>query len=55
VAPNRFRSFYGAAKAAERQGDQVAARAWYQKLMALSASADTERPEIVEARAFLTR
>jgi tetratricopeptide (TPR) repeat protein len=55
VAPNRFRSFYGAAKAAERLGDQEAARAWYQKLVALSASADTERPELVEARAFLTR
>jgi len=55
VVPNRFRSFYGAAKAAERLGDQAAARAWYQKLVVLSASADTERPELVEARAFLTR
>jgi hypothetical protein len=55
VAPNRFQSFYGAAKATERLGDQAAARAWYQKLVVLSASADTERPELVEARAFLTR
>jgi hypothetical protein len=55
VAPNRFRSFYGAAKAAERQGARAAARTWYEKLVALSASADTERPELVEARAFLTR
>jgi hypothetical protein len=55
VAPNRFRSFYGAAQAAERLGAREAARAWYQKLATLCAHADTERPELAEARAFLTR
>jgi hypothetical protein len=55
VAPNRFRSFYGAAKAAERLGDWALARAWYQKLVTLCAPADTERPELAEAHAFLRR
>jgi tetratricopeptide (TPR) repeat protein len=55
VAPNRFRSFYGAAKAAERLGNREVARAWYGKLVALCAPADTERPELAEARAFLKR
>lgn len=55
VAPGRFRSFFGAAQAAERAGDRVHARIYYEKLVALAVHADTERPEVVQAKAFLAR
>jgi tetratricopeptide (TPR) repeat protein len=53
AAPNRFRSFYGAAQAAERVGNRVRARIYYEKLLALGVRADTERPELQTAKAFL--
>jgi hypothetical protein len=53
--PNRFRSFYGAARAADLAGDGEKAKVFYAKLVALADKADTERPEIVKARAFLPR
>ena len=53
VAPNRYRSIAGAAKAAETL-DRQAARLWYERLLQLTADADTERPEMVVARAFLS-
>lgn len=53
VAPNRYRSIAGAAKAAESIGDRQAARAWYGRLLQLTAEADNERPEMAAARAFL--
>jgi hypothetical protein len=52
-APNRFRGFYGAAKAAEQLGDRVQARGYYEKLVALSSYADSDRPELTEARTFI--
>jgi tetratricopeptide (TPR) repeat protein len=55
VAPNRYRSFAGAAKAAERGGDGEAARRWHGRLLELTAEADTERPEMAAARQFLAR
>ena len=51
--PNRFRGLYGAAKAAALAGDQAKAKAFYGKLVVLAQTADTERPEIKEAQAFL--
>jgi len=48
--PNRFRGFLGAARAAEKLGDKATAKANYEKLLALAASADTDRPEIVAAK-----
>jgi tetratricopeptide (TPR) repeat protein len=51
--PNRFRSVYGAAKAAERSGDVTKAKAYYQELAALGRNADSERPELAEAKAYL--
>lgn len=54
-APNRFRSFHGAAEAAERAGDTAKAWAYYEKLVALCQQADTERPELMKARAFLAQ
>jgi tetratricopeptide (TPR) repeat protein len=51
--PNRFQGYAGAAMAADRAGDKAAARHNYQKLVALTANADTERPEVANARKFL--
>jgi tetratricopeptide (TPR) repeat protein len=55
AAPNRFRGYYGAAKAAERVGDQKKARNHYEKLVELSKQADADRPELLEAKAFLAK
>jgi hypothetical protein len=49
--PNRFRGYYGAAKAAEAAGDHAAARDWYQKLIVLAKDSDTDRAEVAEAKA----
>jgi hypothetical protein len=53
--PNRFRSFAGAARATELAGDQEKAKAFYAKLVALADKADTDRPELAHARAFLAK
>jgi tetratricopeptide (TPR) repeat protein len=53
--PNRFRGLYGAGKAASLAGDQAKAKSYYQKLLVLVQNADTERPEIIEAKAFLAK
>ncbi len=49
---NRFRSILGIARAAKQTGDTAKAREAYGKLVTL-ASADTDRPELAEAKAFL--
>jgi tetratricopeptide (TPR) repeat protein len=49
---NRFRSLVGVARAAKQTGDTTRAREAYEKLVAL-ASADSDRPELAEAKAFL--
>jgi tetratricopeptide (TPR) repeat protein len=51
--PNRFRAIYGAARAAELSGDREKAMTHYTALVALGAQADTERPELKQARAFV--
>ena len=53
VEPNRFRGFFGAARAAEQAGDRGKARTYYSQLVTYSGKADTERPEIRQAKAFL--
>jgi uncharacterized protein HemY len=53
--PNRFRSLYGAARAAERAGDTARARTFYTSLVNLCGNADTVRPELREARMFLAK
>lgn len=53
--PNRYRSFAGAAKAAEQAGDRGAAQRWHERLLELTSQADTRRPEIDAARQFLGR
>lgn len=52
-APNRFNGLSGAARAAKLSGDQNRARSYYEKLLAISRAADTVRPELEEAKAFL--
>lgn len=51
--PNRLLPLYDAARAAEASGDSAKARAYYRKLLDLTAKRDTERPEIARARALL--
>ena len=51
--PNRFRGLYGAGKAAALAGDQAKAKSYFERLLTLAKSADTERPETKEAQAFL--
>jgi tetratricopeptide (TPR) repeat protein len=50
---NRFRSLLGVARAAKQTGDTPKAREAYEKLVTL-AVADTDRPELDEAKAFLS-
>jgi tetratricopeptide (TPR) repeat protein len=51
--PNRYRGLYGAARAAEMAGDRPKAVGYYEKLVALASKADTVRPEIARAKAFI--
>jgi hypothetical protein len=51
--PNRYRSFAGAAKAAERAGDAALARSYYKKLVALAESSDSARPDLAMAKQYL--
>ena len=53
--PNRFRGLYGAGKAAALAGDEAKARTYYEKLLALAKNADTERPELKDAKMFLAQ
>ncbi len=53
--PNRFRGYYGAARAAEAAGDRKKAAIYYGKLIALARHADTVRPEIARAKAFVAK
>jgi len=53
--PNRYRSFAGAAKAAQGFGQATLARQYYQQLVALGLTADTERPELAAAKRFLAK
>ena len=52
VAPNRFNALCGVARASERAGDRDRAETYYGELLATAGSADTERPELSEAKAF---
>jgi tetratricopeptide (TPR) repeat protein len=52
--PNRFRSLLGEARAAKQTGDAATAREAYEKLVALSKPVGAERPELAEARSYLT-
>jgi tetratricopeptide (TPR) repeat protein len=51
--PNRLHGYAGAAQAAAKLGDREKARENYQKLIALTSDADTDRVEVVAARKFM--
>jgi tetratricopeptide (TPR) repeat protein len=51
--PNRFRGFLGAAQASEKLGDKATAKANYEKLLALTAGSNSDRPELATARKFV--
>src|SRR5262249_39585898 len=51
--PNRFRAFWGAARAADTAGDREKATEYFGKLVEQTKNADTERQEIREAKAYL--
>jgi tetratricopeptide (TPR) repeat protein len=53
--PHRFRAFWGAARAADGAGSRQKASEYFGKLVDLTKNADTERPEIREAKAFLAK
>lgn len=53
--PNRFLALMGAAQAAHDAGDPEAARAYYQDLLTVAATADSDRPALRRARAYLGR
>jgi len=55
VEPNRFWGLYGTARAAELSGDRQKANTYYGQLIALAERADSERPAILEARAFVRK
>ncbi len=53
VAPNRYRSIAGAAKAASGVGNHDAMTVWNTRLLQLTSDADTQRAEMLAARIFL--
>jgi Tfp pilus assembly protein PilF len=53
--PNRLRAFAGAARAAERAGDAKKARHYSERLVELTASADTPLTEVADAKRLLGR
>jgi tetratricopeptide (TPR) repeat protein len=53
--PNRFHGLAGAARAAELAGNRDKARAYYQQLITLAKDADSERPELKHAKAYVAK
>src|SRR5689334_7881319 len=51
--PNRFRGFAGAAKAAEKLGDRNAAKANYERMIALIGTPNSDRADVKAALRFL--
>jgi len=54
VRPFRFNGIYGAAKAAKKLGDFELAKYYYNQLIELTLNTNSSRPEINEAKNFLT-
>ena len=52
--PNRLATYVGAAKAASKAGDQAKAKEYSGKVLALTKSADTNRPEFQELKTLTT-
>jgi tetratricopeptide (TPR) repeat protein len=52
---NRYRAYWGAARAAEAAGDRTKAKDYFAKLVELSKNADSVRPELARAKAYLAQ
>ena len=55
ATPNRLRGLYGAATAANGANDKRKAQMYYAKLVALTRNADTVRPEVRQAKLYLSQ
>ena len=53
--PNRYRSIYGIARAADATGDRRKAAAHYNRLTTLAKNADSPRPELAHARQYVAQ
>jgi hypothetical protein len=53
--PNRLGAYVGAAKSAEKAGEQAKANEYYKKIVAIADNADNSRSEVAEARAHLKK
>jgi tetratricopeptide (TPR) repeat protein len=53
--PNRFRGYYGAARAAEAAGDRQKAANYYGKLLAIAKTSDGARPELARAKSYVAQ
>ena len=53
--PNRYRAFAGGMQEAERAGDQKKAALFAERLLEQTAAADSQRPEMAQARKVLGR
>ncbi len=54
AAPNRFNALFGAGSAADRIGDTVKAKFYYEALLAQSDLSDGTRPAVAHAREYLS-
>jgi tetratricopeptide (TPR) repeat protein len=55
ITPNRFNAIYGAARAARLSNNRPKAAGYYRKLAELGRDADSVRPELKEATAFVAK
>ena len=53
ISPNRFNALAGAARAAEKMGNEAAARQYYKRLLEIAGDGKTKRPGLDRARAYL--
>jgi hypothetical protein len=53
--PNRFNATAGAAAAAAKLDDKAKATAYYEKLLALAAGSDSDRPALARAKQYLAK
>ncbi len=53
--PNRLGATVGAARAAEKAGDNAKAEEYYKKILTIAGNADKSRIEVSEARAYLAK
>jgi hypothetical protein len=51
--PNRYRAVAGAMQAAERAGDTKKAQAFAERVVDQTSAADSQRPEVAQARRVL--